>query len=158
MQSGPSPWDLRKMESQSEREIQAVDLRFSLVFQWMLHSCRTVRCTAEANVENSGHDGDNSGRGTRRSPWGQQWPGNTHILLMYSSGSLISYAWESAVLAVGQARLGICRNRSAAPQRMFGLNLPMPLPGTDSKWLLKSLPISAGSSLGRSTKEETVLL
>lgn len=100
---------------------------------------------ATAEGAQGGPHGDSNGQGIR-------------ILLMYSSGSLISYAWESVTLAVGQAGPGICQNCCAAPYRMFRLNLPMTSPGTDSKQLLKSLPVSAVSSLGRSTKEETVLL
>lgn len=53
--------------------------------------------------------------GAQGGPRGDSNGQGTHILLTYSSGSLISYAWESAALAVGRAGPGICQNLSAAP-------------------------------------------
>lgn len=53
--------------------------------------------------------------GAQGDPRGDSNGQGIHILLMYPSGSFISYAWESAALAVGRAGPGMCRNLSAAP-------------------------------------------
>lgn len=52
-------------------------------------------------MDSSGHDGGNRERVTRKSPWGQQWIGNTHTAYIFFRLP-ISYTWEGAALAVGQ--------------------------------------------------------